>query len=225
MITYKNTLATGIAVLGMAAAGSIAGPYLPGPTFGFTELSTTYDAGSGQYVAQSSMLTSGDVTSYYTLLPLTAEFNADEIGIGNDAFVEFRMNLDNITSSGADGIDGQILIRDINGDTLEGSFSGIWNLVGEFGFFNGQVDYASFNTAAGNGTFESTGVGNSFQVPDLQSYFGAISFLIHMNDWFDTTNGFSDQISSGDGALLTPTPGSVSLLAIGGLAATRRRRS
>lgn len=215
----------GLACIGIACATSSAGPYLFGPTFGFTELSTTYDAGTGQYIAQSSMLTSGDVTSYYTLLPLTAEFNADEIGFGNDAFVEFRMNLDNITGSGADGIDGQILIRDINGDTLEGSFSGTWDLVGEFGFFNGLVDYASFNTAAGNGTFESTGAGNSFLIPDLQSYFGAISFLIHMNNWFDSSNGFSDQASSGDGMLFTPTPGSVSLLAIGGLAATRRRRS
>lgn len=213
----------GLACIGFATTSSTAGVISLSSTFGFTDLSTSYDTSTGLYVAQSSMFTSGDVTDFNSVLPVSAEFNAGQIGNANSAFVEFSMNLNNITSSGADAINGQILIRDIDGDTLTGSFEGTWNLLGGFAFFDGIVESAGYDSL-GNGIFESAGAGDSFANP-AGTLNGAVSFLIQMPEWFDSTSDFADRVSSGDGVLLTPTPGSVSLLAIGGFAATRRRRS
>jgi len=216
-------LISGVGCIAIASAMSNAGVVTLGSTFGFTDLDTSYDVGSGLYIAQSSLITSGDVTRHDLPSAQTVAFNAGEIGFGNDAFVEFRMDLSNITGSSADGLNGRILIHDIDGDTLEGTFSGSWDMLGGFGFFDGIVDFATYN-ANGNSVFESTGAGSEFDAPSYDLS-GAISFLIQMPEWFDTTNGFDNRISQGDGILLTPTPGSVSLLALGGLAATRRRRS
>ncbi len=212
-------------ILGIVAATSTfagAGVLTLNTTFGFTDLDTSYDAGSGLYIAQSTLSTSGDVTNWGTALPLSADFLAGQIGVGNNAFVEFRMDINNITGTSADGINGRILIRDVDGDNLSGSFIGTWDFVGGFGFFDGIVSLAQFNDNAGDGIFESTSVGDQFAMPD-QELTGAISFLIQMPDWFDA-GGFDERSSQGDGMLFVPTPGSISLLAIGGVLASRRRR-
>ena len=223
MITYTNTLAAGIAVLGMTAVVSNAGVIDLSTTFGFTDLETSYNTNTGEYIAQSSLMTSGDVTRHDLFSPITAAFGAGEIGVGNLASVAFSMNITNTFGTGADGVNGQLSITDLDGDTLTGSFDGSWTFLGGFGFFDGIIDFAAYNST-GNGVFEGTGANGEFNNP-TDSLHGAISFLIQMPEWFDTTNGFDNRTSQGDGILLTPTPGSVSLLAIGGLAATRRRRS
>ncbi len=214
-----------IGIIGTIAAASTcasAGVLTLSTTFGFTDLETSYDATTGIYTAQSSLDTSGDVTSWASAPPLSAQFLAGQIGVGNGAHVEFRMDIGNITGSSADGTGGRLLIHDINGDNLAGSFTGTWDFIGGFGFFDGIVSFAQFNDGTGNGIFESTSVGDQFVTPD-QGLSGAISFLIQMPDWFDA-GGFEGRSSQGDGMLFVPTPGSFSLLAIGGVLATRRRR-
>ncbi len=223
MTTTMQKLISGVGCLAIASAMSSAGVVTLGTTFGFTDLETSYDVSTGEYLAISSPITSGDVTRHDLFAPLTAAFGAGEIGVGNDASVLFRMNITNTFGTGADGVNGRILIRDLDGDTLSGTFDGTWSLIGGFGFFDGLIDFAVFNSA-GNGVFEGTGSGSEFNVP-TDTLSGAISFLIQMPEWFDTTNGFDGRTSQGDGILLTPTPGSLSLLGLGGLVATRRRRS
>jgi hypothetical protein len=226
MTIYKARLIKApllIAVLSATAMSSQGGVISIASSFGFTDLDTSYDAGSGLYIAQSTTITSGDVTRFDPSPILTAAFGAGEINDSNAAHIEFRMNIDNATGSNADGINGQLLIQDLDGDNIAGSFSGTWDFIGGFGFFDGLIDFASYNSD-GNGIFEGTGSGSEFDNP-LGDFNGAISFLIQMPEWFDTTNGFEARSSQGDGILLTPTPGSVSLLALGGLFATRRRRS
>lgn len=208
--------------IAVAAAASSAGVVTLSSTFGFTDLETSYDTNTGEYLAQSSLITSGDVTRHDLVSPLTAAFGAGEIGVGNSAFIEFRMDITNASGSEADGINGRLLIRDQDGDNLAGTFSGTWDFVGGFGFFDGLVELAQYNPG-GNSIFEGTGSGSAFNLP-MGNNLGAISFLIQMPQWFDTTNGFEGRSSQGDGILLTPTPGGAALLAIGGLAATRRRR-
>ena len=217
-----NNLTTGICALAVSTAMTNAGVVDLSTTFGFTDLDTSYDASSGQYTAQSSLTTSGDVTNHNLFAPITAAFGAGEIGFNNIADVTLSMNITNTFGNGADGVNGQFTITDLDGDTLTGNFDGSWTFLGGFGFFDGIVDLASYNST-GNGVFEGTGSGDSFNNP-IESLHGAISFLIQMPEWFDTTTGFENRTSQSDGILLTPTPGSVSLLAFGGIAATRRRR-
>ncbi len=218
----KTSCLTLIGTIAVASTCASAGILTLNTTFGFTDLNTSYDDATGLYLAQSSLNTSGDVTNWETALPLSADFLAGQIGVGNDAFVEFRMNLNNITGTSADGINGRLLIRDIDGDNFSGSFTGTWNFVGGFGFFDGIISSALFNNNNGDGIFESTSAGDQFVTPN-QGLSGAISFLIQMPDWFDA-GSFEERSSQGDGMLFVPTPGSFSLLAIGGVFASRRRR-
>lgn len=214
----------GLGVVGLMGMASTAGAGVLSlnTTFGFTDLSTSYNASTGEYLAQSSLVTSGDVTLWNGAPPLTAEFLGGTIGVDNIAFVEFRMDIDNILGSSADGLEGRLLIRDMDGDNLAGSFEGTWDFVGGFGFFDGIVSFAQYN-GGGNGIYEGTGGGDEFVIPG-DELSGAISFLIQMPEWFDA-GGFEDRSSQGDGMLFIPTPGSLSLLAVGGLVATRRRRA
>lgn len=214
--TVLLSAAMSAAVTGTASADLVA-------SFGFTELNASFDFATGEFVAEADsangLATSGDVTAYAGGLS-TALFNPGFFNAGSDASVLFRMDI--VTNDGqtATAENGRIMIVDADGDTLSGSFEGQWNLRFGFGFFDGEITSALFNSA-GDGIFEGPD-GGSFTMPE-GSLTGALSFLImEMSDGL-FQDSFTGRPASADG-MLVPAPGSVALMGLGGLVMARRRR-
>jgi hypothetical protein len=203
---------------GLASAGLVA-------SFGFTELNASFSIESGEFSAESDsangLATTGDVTAYGAGLS-TAVYNPGFYTAGTDAYVLFRMDIVSNDGQTAWAENGRILIVDADGDNLSGTFEGQWDLRFGFAFFDGQITSALFNDA-GDGLFEGPG-GGSFDTPE-GTLVGALSFLMmEMADGLFETS-FTGRSASADGMLITPAPGALALVGIGGLIIARRKRS
>ncbi len=195
-------------------------------TFGFTDLNSSYDGQTFHALSLGSFPTGGDVTDYSNGPASSATFESGFIGVQNLADVVFQMDISNVTATTADGTSGRIVIRDEDGDVLSGSFQGVWDFRFGFGFFDGEITTIAYNDV-GDGLFTGTDGTGAYATPD-GTYIGGISFMMEMSTWFGSAAGgpntFSDEIAASFGLFGTPTPGGVSLLALGGLVASRRRR-
>jgi len=203
---------------------------LPETTFGFSDLSGRFfdDGGPSLEILasdDSSLGSSGDVTSFQTGSPETVTFGAGFAGLISEADVQIAMQLVNITATSADA-SGTFIITDDDGDTLEGAFTGTWVNTGGFGFFNGLVSDAGFDTTDGDTIFEAPGTNeepnNQFAAPST-TLSGAFSILMDLPAWFDETDRFDDAVAHAD-AILVPAPGSIVGLGLLGICAARRRR-
>jgi MYXO-CTERM domain-containing protein len=219
-------------IISAAALSTIAGAAHAdlAATFGYTDMGADWDQGSSTLnigAAETGALsTSGDITNYLGAgFPTTALFNSGFADGSTSADSQFSMDLSNITATSADA-SGSFTLTDINGDTLSGTFVGTWTNQFGFGFFDGQIVAASYNeTESGNSIFEGN-AGQTFVVP-TDALTGGLSMLLQMPEWFDSQAGdFQARTTQLDGILVqaVPTPGSLALLGLGGLATTRRRR-
>ncbi len=202
---------------GIASAGLVT-------SFGFTELSASFNLATGEFAAEASsangLSTTGDVTGYGAGVE-TAVFNPGFYTGGTDAYVLVTMNIVNVVGNTAFAEGGRFLIRDADGDNLAGSFVGQWDLRFGFAFFDGEITSAQFNDA-GDGMFEGPG-GGSFDTPE-GTLIGALSFLMMEGSGSLFSDSFEARPASVDGMLVVPAPGALALAGLGGLVVARRRR-
>lgn len=186
-------------------------------TFGFTDLMATYDDATNVFDVLPGPDTDGDVTR---ILPLqsTARYNAG-FPAATSATLEIHMDISNVTPTSATG-DGTFMIRDIDGDVIQGAMSGTWGDLGVFAAFVGTLSNVVF-ISDGNGVFEGP-AGGSFSMDFSaygQSLNGAVTQLM-TGKWF-SAGDFVDQNTLVHAALV-PEPVTFAL-ALAGLLLGRRR--
>lgn len=210
------------ALLTLAIAGTTAGLASGGivATFGFTEVSASFDLSTGQFMAVSTPDTSGDVSGFNGGVS-TALFGPGFSG--GATFASFELSMDITSSDGvsAQASNGSFSIVDADGDVLFGSFAGTWNQISGFAFFSGIVDSAQFDGSDGDGVFNGPD-GGSFANPSGMLS-GALSMLMFQMGDSLFQSSFENRVASVDGVLV-PTPGALAILGAAGLVATRRRR-
>lgn len=196
-------------------------------TFGFTDLEGSYDSATGVFRAvateTANYATSGDVTRIGSATT-TAEYAfgfTTRSGFANAVF-EINVTMNNgLTAVGA----GSFTITDDDGDTLTGNIAGMWINGGSgYVYFNGSISDASFNdNGSADGSFDGPdGGGFGIPVTQLNNEVGAlVGLFIKPGSFFGGT--FRDRPTQIDGQIL-PTPGSLALAGLGGLALARRRR-
>lgn len=197
-------------------------------SFGFTDLSGSYDTGSMIFSAVSITGGNGDTAGDVTRLAegggSTANFDVGFAGGGSMAAVDIQIAVSNIAGGMADGV-GTFMITDADGDIFMGDVSGTW-FSGAFGFtfMNAEATNVVFTRGStGNGTFDGPS-GGSFNSDSLSDvYFGAVSLLLR-----NPTAGFFDsnfgEISTQADGLIIPTPATIALAGLGLGFAGRRRR-
>jgi len=217
----KSTMLTVVGVLAGAAGIASAAPIL---SFGYTEVSGSFDSGSSTFSAvavdNGPLSTAGDVSRLATP-GSTANFDAGFVSRSAFADVVLSMNIVNNFDGTASG-SGSITLTDDDGDTFNATVSGMFTDGGTgFYFFTGLLSNASFTGAQFDGTD-----GGSFNttLPGNPPYDGALVqlFLDGAGGFF--THDFSDISVQLDGEIV-PTPGSIALIGLAGLTTTRRRRS
>ncbi len=119
---------------------------------------------------------------------------------------------------------GNFVATDRDGDTITGDISGVWRQVGPFLSFSGTLTNVNTHDNGGaDGSFDSTANFSGFSLSPSGPYDGAVVTLVFgANNLFRTS--FSDRATNLNMQVL-PTPGSVALLGLGGLAMVSRRRS
>lgn len=216
----KSTILAVAGVLAGTAGIAAAAPIL---SFGYTEVSGSFDSGSSTFAAvavdDGPLSTAGDV-SRLASPGSTATFEAGFINRSAFADVVLNMAISNIGSGTADG-SGTITLTDDDGDTFSATVTGSFIDGGTgFYFFTGLLSNASFAGAEFNGTD-----GGSFDtdLPGEPPYDGALVQL-----FLDGAGGFFSHDFDGisvelDGEIV-PTPGAIALLGLASLTGTRRRR-
>lgn len=198
-------------------------------TFGFTDLAGEFIADQpgpgGQFSARavdSALLRSaGDVSRI--VAPFGTAVYDDGFVSGLDpADVVLSISVFNVLGGPiptAEGT-GSFTITDVDGDTIAGSISGLWLLLGDGVFFNGDLSLVTITSD--DGTFDGP-AGGAVDVAGAGILEGAntVLFTNAITGWWDES--FRDVSTQFAGELL-PTPGAMALLGLGGLVATRRRR-
>ncbi|MBX3317459.1 MAG: hypothetical protein KF902_11425 [Phycisphaeraceae bacterium] len=196
-------------------------------TYGFTDLAGSYDSATGIFRAvatdNANYATSGDVTKIGAPTA-TAEYAfgfTSRSGFANAVF-EIAVTMNNgLTAMGS----GSFTITDDDGDTITGLISGMWINGGSgYVYFNGSMSGVTFNdNGAADSSFDGPdGGGFSFPLTQLNNEVGAIvGLFIKPGTFFG--GSFRDRPTQIDGQIL-PTPGSLALVGISGLALARRRR-
>lgn len=208
----------GMALCGAASAGVVL-------TFGFTELNGTYvaaDANSGLFTATAvntaDLMSEGDVTRLLPPGDGTATYDHGFLGsaFGGQANVAFS-----ITRTGTTGA-GTFTVTDIDGDTITGTLSGEWIALGGATFFNGVIG-GQFVSTGGDNAFNGASLSPTSFTPVIGTLDGGVTILFtNSNSTF--FGGDFTGVSVLTSANFVPTPGSAMLLALGGLAASRRKR-
>ncbi|MBI1190914.1 MAG: hypothetical protein GC200_09575 [Tepidisphaera sp.] len=198
------------------------------PAFADTIVSATYNdlAGSwnGTTFNANAVNVPGGLQSSGTVARLVAPIGTASFGAG---FVsgadpaDIVVSLSSTPTADPDTRDGSgsFLITDANGNTLGGTISGQWFNGITAVFFNGSLSNVTFNGATFTGTASgafSTIFGGS------GIYDGAITQLELQNANFFSSN--FENVPTQETLQITPAPGAVALLGLGGLAISRRRR-
>lgn len=202
----------------VTAFACLAYAQVPVISFTYSDLSSSFNAGSSAYSAVATSLSSGDV-SRVDAQAGTAEFLGGSLP-GTFADVQITMTVTNIAGNTADG-SGSLILTDNNGDTLEATVDGQFKLIFGAIFFEGFLTNAFFTDNSGDGTFDGTSVG-SFAMPTNILNGALVELFFNPGNFFGSS--FSNQITLASG-LLVPGPGSAALLAFSGLIAARRRRA
>ncbi|HRQ71467.1 MAG TPA: hypothetical protein PLU35_00385 [Phycisphaerales bacterium] len=216
----RCTNALGILTAAAFAAAASADVIL---SFTYSDVSGSFDAGSGVYSAVASSDTSGDVTRLDGS-PGTAEFDAGFAGMSLADFV-MTINVSNNDGFTADG-SGSFTVTDTNGDSVSGDLDGVW-VKGAFGtvFFNGQLANVTINDNSGDGSFDGATAG-SFST-DFSAYNSPFEGAI-VTLYIHSASAFLTKSFSGVPALVSaeivPAPGVLALALASGLVAIRRRR-
>lgn len=180
------------------------------------------------FTAADDSDTDGDVTRLIDPIG-DAIFAGTEGAGGLPGAAEFSvtMGISDFTTTTAAG-DGTLQVTDVDGDVISAFIEGTWYYNGSACFI-GTISGASLvDYGAQDGEFNGTD-GSSFVTGDIAAggpYEGNIVTLA-MGEWFTNANGepvqFSGATTLAAGAI-TPEPMTLSLLALGGLAITARRR-
>lgn len=214
---HRMSLIGVLAVASGTAAGNV---FL---TFGYTDLYGAYSQGSGIFTADAADVgftrTSGDVTRIGNPGG-TADFDAGFVSRSTFADVGLSLSITGVTSNSATGT-GQLILTDDDGDWIacdvDGQFAN-----GGFGiyFFSGYLS----NVTLSGSTFDGTDGGSfDMDLPGDEPYEGAlIQLFIHgASHFFDSDFDGVSVLVSGE---IIPTPGTLGLLAAGGVLGSRRRR-
>jgi hypothetical protein len=206
-------------VIGALAAAAQAETVL---TFGFTDLSGSFDVGTSAFLAEAvdngTFQTAGDVTR---LSPVGGTANFDDGFVGRSAFADavISMDISSIGSNSADGA-GTLVITDNDGDSITADLDGMFSN-GGFGiyFFTGYLT----NVFLSGTTFDGTD-GGSFDtdLPGDAPYEGALVQLFIQGGGFFTQDfsGQSVQVSG----VIVPAPAALGLAGVGLVLGSRRRR-
>lgn len=161
----------------------------------------------------------------------TAQFAAGFVSAPDLANFGLGLNVFNRVGNQASG-NGTFTATDANGDTLTGTITGDraldaqtgWAQFGSFVSFSGLLTNVVFANNSGDGLFNGS-AGSSFDFVNgvVPPFTGALVQLFINTGGGFFTNSFNN-IPTEVGAQLVPTPGAAGLLALGGLAALRRRR-
>lgn len=216
MISRKSVLGL-LAVLALSA-GSVRAMDLM--SFSFSDLHGVYD-GASLLTVDDAADTDGEVTR---LVPTVGDafFSGDGVsGIPGLAAFNMTMTISAVTATTASG-NGTITFTDAQGDTFSGNVFGDWHNITGSANFVGQLMGFTPNNSSGDGTFDGSDSGSFDMTFDVAPpYTGNIITLVAGN-WFDAI-GFETATTLAIGAI-TPEPGTLALLAIGGLLAARRRQ-
>ncbi|MCL4222415.1 MAG: hypothetical protein KJZ65_13710 [Phycisphaerales bacterium] len=211
--------AVGGAIAGLAAV-TTAAPIL---SFGFTDLAGSFSTGSGVFQANASdtaaLSTSGDVTRLAGPIG-TANFDTGFLTASAFADVNITMNVSIIDAQNASGV-GSFTLTDDDGDTITGTINGTFHTPG-YGitFFTGLLS----NVMLSGTTFDGPDGGSfDMDLPGNAPYPGAFVALYILNGTSFFNRDFREVSVQVNGEIL-PSAGSMSLLALGGLVASRRQR-
>lgn len=200
----------------------------------------SYDDMAGSYVQSGNPLVGQFTALAVNTVGLQSSYEASRLtpAAGSASFeagfvtnpanpADFQLTISVIKVSGtlATGT-GSFTATDADGDTITGAISGVWTFGGPgFIFFNGNLSGVTFNdNNAADGTFDGSESGDfatSFTAP--APYIGSVVQLVFgQNSFF--LQSFADRATGGSFQIV-PSPGSLALLGLGGLAVAGRRRT
>jgi len=198
-------------------------------SWGFTDLHAAFNKSAGMLTAVAGdnglIRTGGDVTRLIDVAN-TATYDTGFTSLADPGQLDFKMMIDVTGKAGNIAFgSGNVMITDFNGDTLTADISGVW--IGGIGgpdaiHFNGALTNVLFNNTSGDGLFN--GSSGSFDMNFAgQPLDGAV-----VNVTIASGAGFFDtdfrEVSLQSSGQILPSPGSLALLGLGGLAMKRRRR-
>ncbi len=159
----------------------------------------------------------------------TASFEAGFVSNPfNPADFVISLSVNKVSSSLATG-SGTFTATDRDGDTITGTMSGAWTFGGVgFIFFNGNLSNVVYSdNGPADNTFDGTEGGDfGMDFNAVPPFAGSVVQLVFggagASGFF--TSSFSDRATGGS-MQIVPSPGSIALLGLGGLAMVGRRRS
>jgi MYXO-CTERM domain-containing protein len=218
---FKGAVALCAAAVWMAAPSAASASNIL--TWGFTDLSGSFNAGAGLFqavsVSNDAFRTDGDVTRLAAPGGTAQYRNGAQAGA-----VQIALTVQNAVGGTATGA-GLFSITDADGDTLSGLIAGMWISPGAgITYFNGILSGVQFAALPGHTTFDGpSGGAFGMNLPGSPPYSGAVVEL-----FINPAGGFFDQsfehISTQASAVVTPAPGAMALLGLAGIGGLRRRR-
>ena len=222
MQRFKAVL--GLFVFGVVAAQSGFAFAQDAFSFTYSDLSGDFDAGSSLFTAVDDFDTDGDVTRLID--PTGDAFFAGTLADGGFAPLadfDFTLSLSNITSSNADGV-GSLALVDLTGDQIIADVTGEWFNNGSASFI-GALSNVTIVDHTGDGRFD--GDNSSWFSLDFPGELTGNTIALAFGAWFTdgvgAPQGFSDVTTLASGAVV-PEPATLTLLALGGMAAAVRKR-
>jgi hypothetical protein len=206
-----------------AIAGSAAGSTIL--SFGFTDLSGSFDTSTGTFLAvgvdTAILKTGGNVNRH--LSPVgTAAYAAGSA----DGLVSISMAVSSIMGSTANG-SGSLFIEDADGDRLVATIDGTFTFLNPAVAFAGTLTGVAFVPGSGTNNMFDGPSGGSIPLTFAPAQPPITGALVQLH--FETGSTFFGQNFQGqatglNGAVI-PAPGALALLGVGGLFAMRRRRT
>lgn len=203
-------------VAGLSASAAFANPIVSAT---YNDLAGSWDGTSfsANAVDAGQLHSSGTVARLVAPIG-TAEFGAGFVSGSNPA--DIVVSLSSTPTADPDTRDGvgSFTITDLNGTTITGDITGQWFNGFTAVFFNGALSNVQFSGP----TFTGTLTGAFSTLFGGGVYDGAITQLELQNTNFFTSS--FDAVPTQESLQITPTPGALGLLGLGGLAMARRRR-